>query len=369
MHHVLITGGAGFIGSHVARELLGAGYRVRVLDVLDRQVHAGRTRPAYLEADAELVVGDVRDPAAVQRALQGTDAVCHMASAVGVGQSMYEIERYTSVNDIGTAVLLEALVDAPVEQLLVASSMSIYGEGLARGPDGPVDPPERSAAQLRAGDWELRTATGVALEPLPTPETKRPTLASIYALNKFSQERMSLIFGRAYGRKVTALRFFNAYGPDQALSNPYTGVLAIFGARLLNGRAPMVFEDGGQRRDFVHVTDVARACRLALETPAAADRVINVGSGEGRTVAEVARLLAAATGRPDLHPRCTGKYRSGDIRHCYADISLAGRILGFAPQVAFEDGLAELADWLSTQIAVDRVDAATSELARRGLVA
>jgi dTDP-L-rhamnose 4-epimerase len=369
MRHVLITGGAGFIGSHLARELLSAGYTVRILDSLDGQVHPDGTRPAYLEPDVELVVGDVRDRATVDAALKGIDAVCHMASAVGVGQSMYEIERYTSVNDIGTAVLLEAMIDRPVGELLVASSMSIYGEGLASGPDGEVDPPERTAAQLKAGRWELRTAAGEVLTPLPTPETKRPTLASIYALNKYSQERMALIWGRAYDRKVTALRFFNAYGPDQALSNPYTGVLAIFGSRLLNGKPPMVFEDGEQRRDFVHVRDVARACRLALETPAAGGEVINVGSGEERTIAEVARLLAAATGRPDLVPHLTGKYRVGDIRHCYADISLARRLIGFTPEVRFEDGLAELAEWLSGQVAVDKVDEMASDLARRGLVA
>lgn len=366
---ILVTGGAGFIGSHLARELLSGGYHVRVLDSLEPQVHPARERPAYLDPQVELVVGDVRDGQAVRRALRGVDAVCHLAAAVGVGQSMYEIERYTSVNDGGTAVLLEALADSDVQRLLVASSMSIYGEGLVCGPQGRSDPPERTAEQLRAGRWELLGPDGETLEPIATPETKSPALSSVYALNKFAQERMGLIFGRAYGRDVVALRFFNVYGPDQALSNPYTGVLAIFGARLLNGKPPMVFEDGLQRRDFVHVRDIARACRLALETPEAAGQVINVGSGEGRTIAEIARLLAAATGRDDLVPHCTGKYRAGDIRHCFADIALARRLIAFEPQVPFEDGLAELAGWLATQGAVDRVDRATEELARRGLVA
>lgn len=366
---VLITGGAGFIGAHLAAELIAHGMRVRVIDTLDPQVHEEGARPGYLDPDVELVEGDVRDGAAVRRALAGVDAVCHFASAVGVGQSMYEIARYTSVNDVGTAVLLEAVAEADVSQILLASSMSIYGEGATRGPAGPVDPPDRTPEQLKAGRWELEGPDGVALEPVATPETKRPALGSIYALNKFTQERMALVFGRAYGRKAVALRFFNAYGPHQALSNPYTGVLAIFGARLLNGRPPMVFEDGHQRRDFVHVRDVARACRLALETPEADGEVINVGSGEGRTVLDVARALAAATGRADLLPHCTGKYRAGDIRHCFADLSRARRILGYAPQVRFEDGLVELASWLSTQVAVDRVDDATAELARRGLVA
>jgi dTDP-L-rhamnose 4-epimerase len=286
---------------------------------------------------------------------------------------MYQIEHYTSVNDLGTAILLEELAERPqVRRLLVASSMSIYGEGLAKAPnsaDRLVEPEERPLEQLKGGQWELRLPNGDALEPLPTPESKRPSLASIYALNKYNQERMCLIFGRAYDRDVVALRFFNVYGPYQALSNPYTGVLAIFGSRLLNDRPPMVYEDGNQRRDFVHVSDVARACRLALETPAAAGHVINVGSGESRTVLEVAQVLAAATGKRQLTPHVTGKYRAGDIRHCFADIGLARRLLGFEPRVRFEDGIAELAEWLSGEIAVDAVEAATEELSRRGLVA
>jgi dTDP-L-rhamnose 4-epimerase len=367
---VLIIGGAGFIGAHLAEELLRAGYRVRVLDNLDRQVHREGTRPAYLHKEAELIVGDVRDREALRPALAGVDMVCHFAAAVGVGQSMYQIEHYTSVNDVGTAILLELLAEAPqVRRLLIASSMSIYGEGLARAGDRLVEPEERPLEQLKAGHWEFRLPSGETLEPLPTPETKRPSLSSIYALNKYNQERMGLIFGRAYNRDVTALRFFNVYGPHQALSNPYTGVLAIFGSRLLNGRPPMVYEDGNQRRDFVHVTDVARACRLALETPGAAGHVINVGSGESRTVLEVAQVLAAATARHQLTPHVTGKYRAGDIRHCFADISLARQLLGFEPQVRFEDGIAGLAEWLSGEVAIDAVEAATEELSKRGLVA
>jgi len=367
---VLIIGGAGFIGAHLARDLLRAGYRVRILDNLDPQVHGGGVRPAYLEPDAELVMGDVRDRDTLRRALAGVDAVCHFAAAVGVGQSMYRIEHYTSVNDLGTAILLEELAERPqVRRLLVASSMSIYGEGLAKAGDRLVEPEERPVEQLKAGHWELRLPHGEILEPVPTPESKRPSLSSIYALNKYNQERMGLIFGRAYDREVVALRFFNVYGPHQALSNPYTGVLAIFGSRLLNDRPPMVYEDGNQRRDFVHVRDVARACRLALETPAAAGQVINIGSGESRTVVEVAQVLAAATGKRQLTPHVVGKYRAGDIRHCFADISLARRVLGFEPQVRFEDGIAELAEWLSGEIAIDAVDKATEELSRRGLVA
>ncbi len=366
----LIIGGAGFIGAHLAEELLRAGYRVRIFDNLDPQVHRGGERPAYLHKDAELLVGDIRDRDRLRQALNGVDTVCHLAAAVGVGQSMYQIEHYTAVNDLGTAILLEELIERPqVRRLLVASSMSIYGEGLARAGDRLVEPGERPVEQLKAGRWDLRLPDGAELEPVPTPESKGPSLSSIYALNKYNQERMGLIFGRAYDREVVALRFFNVYGPHQALSNPYTGVLAIFGSRLLNDRPPMVFEDGNQRRDFVHVTDVARACRLALETPAAAGQVINIGSGESRTVTEVAQALAAATGKRQLTPHVTGKYRAGDIRHCFADIGLARRLLGFEPRVEFQEGITELAEWLSGEVAIDSVDAATAELSKRGLVA
>jgi dTDP-L-rhamnose 4-epimerase len=370
MTRVLITGGAGFIGSHAADVLLAAGYEVRVLDNLSPQVHGGnRQRPAYLVDDAELVVGDVTDPLSVEQALRGADMVLHLASAVGVGQSMYDIEPYVRTNELGTAVLLQAISRRPVERLVVASSMSIYGEGLYRTTDGiDIAPSERPFEQLRNGDWDLRDAAGDSLEPVATPETKRPSLSSIYALNKYAQERMCLIAGNAYNIPTVALRFFNAFGPRQALSNPYTGVLAIFAARLLNGRPPLVFEDGRQRRDFVHVHDVARACRLALETEQT-HNVFNVGSGQSRTILSVAQDLADVMGRDYIAPEITRKYRAGDIRHCFADIGKSRDLLGFEPRIAFKDGLEELAGYLADQIADDQAERATAELQQRGLVA
>ncbi|TYL89139.1 NAD-dependent epimerase/dehydratase family protein [Bradyrhizobium rifense] len=370
MTRVLITGGAGFIGSHAADLLLAAGYEVRILDNLSPQVHGrNRQRPAYLAEDAELVIGDVTDALAVEHALRGTDMVLHLASAVGVGQSMYDIEPYVRTNELGTAVLLQALSKRPVERLVLASSMSIYGEGLYCNADHSVFAcAERPIEQLRRGDWELRDNAGHPLEPIPTPETKQPSLSSIYALNKYAQERMCLITGKAYGIPTVALRFFNVFGPRQALSNPYTGVLAIFAARLLNGRSPLVFEDGQQRRDFVHVHDVARACRIALEAEHAHD-VFNVGSGHSRTIISVAQDLAEVMGRTDIEPEITGKYRAGDIRHCFADIGKSRDLLGFEPHVAFKDGLGELAEYLADQIADDQAERATSELLQRGLVA
>jgi dTDP-L-rhamnose 4-epimerase len=371
MSRVLVTGGAGFIGSHLADLLLDRGHEVRVLDSLVPQVHGeDHARPAYLAADVELIHGDVRNPVLVRRALENVDQVVHLAAAVGVGQSMYQIADYVGINDLGTAVLLEALASHPVERLVVASSMSIYGEGLARTAAGlEVEPEERPVERLKRGRWEPEGPDGSPLSPLPTPESKRPALSSVYALNKYTQERLCLVVGRAYAIPTTALRFFNVYGTRQALSNPYTGVLAIFASRLLNARAPLIFEDGRQRRDFVHVRDVARAILAALARPEAADKAINVGSGVSRTVEDVARSLGRAVGKPQLHPQVTGRYRAGDIRHCFADISLAREVLSFVPEEDFAAGLEELAEWLAGEVAVDRVDQATEELKRRGLVA
>ena len=366
---ILITGGAGFIGAHLASELLQNGYQVRALDNLFPQVHGPeRKRPDYLHPEVELVLGDVRSPEAVRQALQGVDAVYHLAALVGVGQSMYEIASYTDVNNNGTATLLQALTERPVERLIVASSMSIYGEGLYADAEGRITAgAERGLDQLKAGDWEVRGKTGQPLTPLPTPETKAPSLASVYALSKYDQERMCLIVGRAYGLPTVALRFFNAFGPDQALSNPYTGVLAIFASRFLNGKAPLINEDGRQQRDFVGVADIARACRLALETPDAAGQVFNIGSGKPCSIREVADRMSRALGVEHIHAEVTGQYRAGDIRHCFADISLAQRILGYQPQVTLEAGMTELAGWLEGQAATDNVAAARAELAARGL--
>jgi dTDP-L-rhamnose 4-epimerase len=366
---VLITGGAGFIGSHVADALLAGGHSVRALDNLSPQVHGPeRRRPDYLDPRVELLMGDVQDAASVRRALAGVDVVIHLAAAVGVGQSMYQIAHYTATNNLGTAVLLEALSERPVGRLVVASSMSVYGEGLYRTRDGrPCVAEERSLEQLRRARWEPRGPGGEPLVPAPTPESKPPALASVYALSKYDQERMCLIVGRAYGIPTTALRLFNVYGVRQALGNPYTGVLAIFASRLLNGNRPTVYEDGLQRRDFVSVLDVAHAFQLAIERPESDGMVLNVGSGRSYSIQEIGERVAAATGRPELSPTVTGKYRVGDIRHCFADISLAERVLGYAPAVTLERGLAELADWLQHQEADDRAEEAGAELAARGL--
>jgi dTDP-L-rhamnose 4-epimerase len=366
---ILITGGAGFIGSHLADALLGSGHCIRVLDDLNPQVHGPeRRRPAYLAKDVELIVGDVRDPAVVSRALSSVDAVYHLAARVGVGQSMYAMAEYASVNTLGTAVLLEKMVERRVRRLVVASSMSIYGEGLYVDAKGrPVEGLARTLDQLRHASWDVHGPSGERLSPVETPETKLPALESLYALTKFDQERACLMVGRAYGIDVVALRFFNTYGPRQALSNPYTGVLAIFASRLLNGNRPLVYEDGQQLRDFVNVRDVVQACVLALDSRRAVGRAMNVGTGRPRSVCEVAEHVAAAVGRVGLAPKVTGSCRVGDVRHCFADIRLARELLGYEPRVDFDDGLRELARWLDGQVSRDRAAEARVELETRGL--
>jgi dTDP-L-rhamnose 4-epimerase len=366
---VLVTGGAGFIGSHIVELLLDRGYPVRVYDKLVEQVHEG-AGPRYLSDDAEFIHGDMRDPDALRKALKGVGATFHDAAEVGVGQSMYEIVRYVDANTGGTAVLLELLANEPhaVEKIVVASSMSIYGEGAytcAR--HGEVYPRLRAEEQLAGHEWSVRCPEcGEAVEPAPTKEDKPLFPTSIYAISKMDQELMCLSVGQAYGIPVTALRYFNVYGPRQALSNPYTGVAAIFSGRLLNGRAPLVFEDGVQKRDFVHVSDIARANILALESDKADGEVLNIGTGTPVSVLDVAEALAREL-EVDAEPEFPGQYRAGDIRHCYADVSRARTVLGFKAQTSFASGIPELVAWVREQDAVDRVDSAREELLQRGL--
>ncbi|TCU09674.1 NAD-dependent epimerase/dehydratase family protein [Rhizobium sullae] len=367
MPKVLITGGCGFIGRYVAQELLERGYDLRILDALIDQVH-GNAGPA-MSTEAEIVRADVRDKAAVRQALDEIDYVIHLAAEVGVGQSMYEIVRYVGSNDLGTATLLEAMIGMRVRRVIVASSMSVYGEGLYETRDGRrLGFVRRKGAEVKAGQWDPLGPDGEPLVPVATDEEKQVDLASIYALTKFAQERQVLIFGEAYGVETTALRLFNVFGAGQALSNPYTGVLANFASRLSNRQPPMIFEDGRQRRDFVHVRDIARAFRLALEQPRAPGQVINVGSGLAYTITEVAALLAEAMGVPEITPDIMGKARSGDIRNCFADISKARELLGFDPQYRLENSLGSFAEWVRGAGAIDRGAEMKRQLEERGLV-
>ncbi len=367
MATILVTGGGGFIGRHVAAELADHGHSVRILDAFIDQVHgSGGPAPGNI---TDIVKADIRDKNAVIAALDGVDAVVHLAAEVGVGQSMYEIARYVGSNDLGTAILLEAMIERPVRRIVVASSMSVYGEGLYRDRQGAILGHVRRRADLvKRHIWDPADAHGASLTPVATDEEKPVDLASIYALTKYSQEQQVLIFGRAYGVEAVALRLFNVFGAGQALSNPYTGVLANFAARLSNGQRPIIFEDGEQRRDFVHVQDVARAFRLALEKPAAPGHVFNVGSGQAYTIAEVAALLAQAMDYPDLTPEITLQARAGDIRNCFADISKAQELLGFTPRHRLETSLGPFAAWVRSTGGQDRGAQMQQELLARGLV-
>lgn len=370
-YNILVTGGAGFIGSHLVDALIEKGHKVRILDSLVEQVHGDKV-PDHLNSNAEFIRADVCDAEAVSKALDGIDVIYHEAAEVGVGQSMYEIVRYVRANDLGTAVLLEEVVKRPgqFKKLVVASSMSIYGEGayFCEKCNEKINPFLRSSEQLAAHNWEFTCETcGGEMKPIGTTEEKPLFPTSVYAVSKQDQEQYCLAVGRAYKIPTVAFRYFNVYGTRQALSNPYTGVCAIFSSRLMNDQSPMIFEDGEQTRDFVHVSDIVRANLLALDTDKGDYRVFNIGTGRATSVKQISQALARGLGK-DIEPETVGKYREGDIRHCVADISAARKYLGYEPKVQLEEGLAELLAWVKDQEAVDRVESATAELAAHQLV-
>lgn len=350
---VLITGGAGFIGSHLATELLQHGHEVRILDNLTPGVHGQeRRRPDHLDQRAKVIVGDIRDSHHLDEALDGVDAVIHLAAVIGERPSMYRLEKYMSINTTGTAVLLEALLDHPVRRLIVASSSTIYGEGLYCSYNGTVYPKvRRSREETARGWWEPRSPDGEVIYPLPTPETKEASPLSVYAISKRDQEEMCRLIGDFYGIPTTILRLFPVYGPHQGHANPYSGALTEYASRLLQDLPIRLFEDGYQQRDFVSVYDVARAFRLALEVPGAAGETFNIASGRPCTFRTVANLLATMTGRQNLAPEIMGIRRIGDIRHCFADISRAREVLGYEPEVTLEAGLHDLVTRVEAGIA------------------
>src|SRR5687767_5452064 len=369
--NVLVTGGAGFIGSHLVDSLIRDGHDVRILDSLAQEVHGGKA-PAHLNPEAEFVHGDVCDPSTVSEVLDGVDAVFHLAAELGLGRSMYQVRRFVTGNDLGTAVLLEELIDrrTQIKKLIVASSMSLYGEGPYRceSCDRTSFPELRSVSSLAAKQWEFECAAcGSQLVPLATPEDKPLNPTSVYAVGKQVQEQYSLIIGRAYQIPTVAFRYFNVYGPRQALSNPYTGACAIFSSRLLNDQRPLIYEDGGQTRDFVSVHDVVQANVLALESDGADYQVLNVGTGRATSIRSIAEVIAKGLGK-NIEPEITGQFREGDIRHCIADISKIHRLLGYEPTVKLEDGLVELLSWVGSQPAEDHLQTAADELAAHSLV-
>ncbi len=368
--NILVTGGAGFIGSHLVDALIDRGHRVRVLDALVPHVHENG-QPDNLNPEAEFLHGDISDGELVTCALDDIEAVYHEAAEVGMGRSMYEIQNFVRANSLGTAVLLEALSGRrkQIRKLIVASSMSLYGEGAYECRSCGVKHPQmRGSSQLLKRQWEFSCPDcGSQLQPRPTNEDKPLFPTSVYAISKQDQEQYCLVVGRAYDIPTVALRYFNVYGTRQALSNPYTGICAIFSSRLLQDQSPMIFEDGEQTRDFIHVSDIVQANLLALENDTADYQALNVGTGRPTSVRQVARLLADGLGK-DLQPEVVGKYREGDIRHCFADISRARQLLGYEPKVTLEDGIPELLGWVREQTATDRVAQATCELESRQLV-
>jgi len=353
MARILVTGGAGFVGSHLVDSLVLRGHRVRIYDSLDAQVH-GRFPTPNVPAQAELVVGDVCDRSALRKALEGVDIIFHLAAQVGVGQSMYEVARYVAGNSLGAATLLDIVANdrsnLSIQKMIVASSMSIYGEGAYQCPAcGMFYPPLRPDQQLAASQWEIQCPKGHGpAEPVATDENKPLYPASVYAITKRDHEEMFLCIGRAYRIPTVALRFFNIYGPRQALNNPYTGVGAIFCGQLLSRQTPLIFEDGRQLRDFVHVSDVVQANLLAMERPEADYQVFNVGSGSPVSILALANLLIERLA-PHVKPQIVGRYRQGDIRHCYADIAKIRNLLGYAPRVSLQLGVGDLIQWVKQQ--------------------
>jgi len=368
---ILITGGAGFIGSYLVDKLIELGHQVLVFDSLEPQVHGdGQRMPKYLNKECEFIKGDIRSRDELKKTLKGKEIIFHQAAVVGVGQSMYEISRYSEVNILGTANLLDILANENhrVEKLIIASSMSIYGEGkYSCAGCGVVYPKLRSLSQLKRGEWEMRCPLcNQEVQSLPTDEDKPLYPTSVYAISKRNQEEMCLTIGRAYNIPTVALRYFNVYGPRQALSNPYTGVAAIFSSRILNNNPPCIFEDGLQSRDFIHVSDIVRANLLAMENEKADYQVFNVGAGRPLTILNIAESLIKNLGS-SVDMNIVKKYRVGDIRHCYADISKIRNQLGFQSQVKFEEGIPDLIEWVQGEEARDQFEKSRRALEEKGL--
>jgi len=368
---VLVTGGAGFIGSHLVDKLIELGHEVAVFDNLEPQVHGDDQKiPEYLNKECEFIKGNILNRDELRKALKGKEIIFHQAAVVGVGQSMYEIKRYSEVNILGTANLLDILANENhrVEKLIVASSMSVYGEGKYSCVNcGVVYPKLRSLSQLRRGDWEMKCpACSQEVQSLPADEEKPLYPTSVYSISKRDQEEMCLAIGRAYRIPTVALRYFNVYGPRQALSNPYTGVAAIFSSRILNNHSPCIFEDGLQSRDFIHISDIVRANLLAMQNEKADYEVFNVGTGRPLIVLDIAKALIKELGS-SVDMNIVRKYREGDIRHCYADISKIRKKLRFESKVKFEDGIFDLIKWVRTQKALDQFEKCRKELENKGL--
>ncbi len=372
---VLVTGGAGFIGSHTVDLLIKHGYQAIILDNLEPQVHGKqKTKPEYINKDATFIQHDIQDHNFLSKIISEVDAIVHLAALVGVGQSMYQIERYVNANTKATATLLDILAkqEHNIKRLIVASSMSVYGEGKYQCAKCQTEayPKLRTERQLKKHEWNQTCPNcGSTLEPLPTDENKPLMPTSIYAQSKRHQEEMCLLTGKTYGIPTVALRYFNVYGSRQSLSNPYTGACAIFTSRILNNKPPYIFEDGNQTRDFIHVKDIAQANLIALEHNNANYQAINIATGTPITITQLAETLTKLYNKPNLKPYISNEYRKGDIRHCYADTKKIRKLLEFKPTIGLHEGLTELAEWAKTHDwgAIDLFEKALEELKEKHL--
>ena len=373
MKNILITGGAGFIGSKLTQKLFDKGYNVTILDNLSPQIHASHESYLFMSVKDKctFIKGDVRNKEDWQKALKNQEIVVHLAAETGTGQSMYEIRKYNDVNVMGTANMLEVLATSShkVKKMLVASSRAIYGEGKYKSEYGFEYPSPRLERDLQKGCFNLKCKNSLReLEILPTDENSKIHPNSIYGINKHQQEQMIMLMGKSLAIPSVSLRYQNVYGPGQSLSNPYTGILSIFSTRILNGNNIDVYEDGLQSRDFIYIDDVIDATILAIEKEEANGHVLNIGSGVATTVKEVAELLKEFY-NSYVNISITGKYRIGDIRHNYADLSKVKKILGFTPKVSFRKGILKFVNWVKTQdVKEDRYEQSILELKQKGLI-
>ena len=375
MINILITGGAGFIGSNLTRKLVEKGFKVTVLDNLSKQIHGenqNSTLYSSIKDIATFIKGDVCNKSDWQKALKNQDAVIHLAAETGTGQSMYEISRYNEVNILGTTHLLDILANEnhSIKKMIIASSRSIYGEGkyMCKN-DGVVYPKQRQDIDMAKGEFNLVcNECNEPLELLATDEDSKVHPSSIYGITKQQQEQMILLMGKTLNIPAVALRYQNVYGPGQSLSNPYTGILSIFSTRLLNGNDIDIYEDGEESRDFVFIDDVVDATVLALEKKEANHQIFNVGSGVATTVSEVANTLKKLYDS-NVNINISGKYRLGDIRHNYADLTKTTSTLGFVPEVDFKDGIIRFVEWVKTQeIQSDKYKDTLIKLKNKGLI-
>lgn len=368
---ILITGGAGFIGSRLAAKLASQGHQVRILDNFSPQIHGNIAEAPLLPSNIELIEGDVRSRKDLQQALKGQTAIVHLAAETGTGQSMYEIARYTDVNINGTAQLLDLLTNTPhdIKRIVIASSRAIYGEGKHRCPEhGTVYPLARREADMSAGDFAAKCPQcGRSTECQATDETSQIHPTSVYGITKQVQEQLVLTVAKSIGISAIALRYQNVYGPGQSLQNPYTGILSIFSTQLRNGHDVTIFEDGRESRDFVYIDDVISATILALETSTGVGYALNVGSGQSTEVYDVALTIKEYLNAPGKIT-ITGNYRIGDIRDNYADLALAREVLGYSPKVDFVTGIKHFITWVNDQkITTDCFSRSIDELKSKGL--